>query len=249
MTAGKPSFSCICLTYGRWWLLEEAIASYLAQDYPHRELIIVNDMPGQKLYLPSKMLVDHEIRIYNLPKRLSDINEKFDYGVDLAVGSHVCFWDDDDISLKNRLDVHAKYIMANPYGYHSMPWRFHLDAGRPMELIPRGCHGGDAFSRELYLQLGGSTGPGHNDQNAVERFKEAGQYAMDGTADEANYIYRWAGITGHHSAYGASVADCMAHFDATVRADRRFKLGDVELAPRWRGDYAAMAEECRKRSA
>jgi len=46
-----PFISCKCITYGRVSTLEEAIHSFLIQDYPKDrcELIIVNDYPKQKL--------------------------------------------------------------------------------------------------------------------------------------------------------------------------------------------------------
>ena len=40
-----PAVSCICLTYGRVALLEEAIESFLRQDYPGvKELVVLNDL-------------------------------------------------------------------------------------------------------------------------------------------------------------------------------------------------------------
>ena len=51
--ARVPLVSCICPTYNRpprhQHLLEEAIASFLRQDYPNKELIVLNDCPGQEL--------------------------------------------------------------------------------------------------------------------------------------------------------------------------------------------------------
>ena len=42
---GLPGVSCICLTYGRVALLEEAIFSFLQQDYAGvKELIVLNDL-------------------------------------------------------------------------------------------------------------------------------------------------------------------------------------------------------------
>jgi hypothetical protein len=45
--------SCICPTFNRLpgsqWLLEEAIESFLRQDYAYKELLVLNDCPGQEL--------------------------------------------------------------------------------------------------------------------------------------------------------------------------------------------------------
>ena len=53
--------SCLCLTYGRGRLLEEAIESFLRQDWPGpKELIVLNDHPDQEL------VIDHPEILVNL---------------------------------------------------------------------------------------------------------------------------------------------------------------------------------------
>ena len=45
-----PPVSCMCLTYGRPHLLEEAVESFLRQDYRGlKELVVVNDLSDQHL--------------------------------------------------------------------------------------------------------------------------------------------------------------------------------------------------------
>lgn len=68
-----PPVSCICPTYGRVALLEEAIETFLRQDYPSpKELIVVNDYAGQTLYF------DHpEGRVINVPQRFHSVGEKY----------------------------------------------------------------------------------------------------------------------------------------------------------------------------
>ena len=41
----RPWVTCLCPTYGRFERLREALACFLAQDYPNRRLIILNDAP------------------------------------------------------------------------------------------------------------------------------------------------------------------------------------------------------------
>ncbi|MEZ4657924.1 MAG: glycosyltransferase family A protein [Caldilineaceae bacterium] len=91
--------SCICPTYGRVGLLEEALESFLRQDYPGRkELIVLNDEDQQTL------LFDHpEVRIINLPARCHSLGEKFKAAVALASHDLIFVWRDDDIYLPHRL--------------------------------------------------------------------------------------------------------------------------------------------------
>ena len=54
--------SCLCLTYGRPTLLEEAIESFIRQQWDGpKELIVLNDHPEQEL-----LYQYDEVRIINL---------------------------------------------------------------------------------------------------------------------------------------------------------------------------------------
>jgi len=67
-----PPVSCMCLTYGRPHVLEEAIESFLRQDYDGvKELIVLNDLDCQTLRF------DHpEVRMINVPSRFYTVGEK-----------------------------------------------------------------------------------------------------------------------------------------------------------------------------
>jgi GT2 family glycosyltransferase len=69
----QPAVSCICLTYGRPEVLEEAVCSFLQQDYAGRkELIVLNDYADQSLTL------DHaEVQVINVNKRFRTVGESF----------------------------------------------------------------------------------------------------------------------------------------------------------------------------
>jgi cellulose synthase/poly-beta-1,6-N-acetylglucosamine synthase-like glycosyltransferase len=75
-----PAVSCICPTYARPELLEEAIHSFLQQDYAGpKELIVLNDYEEQILELGHP-----EVLIVNLPRRLRTVGEKMNMAVALA---------------------------------------------------------------------------------------------------------------------------------------------------------------------
>ena len=59
-----PKVSCLCPTYGRPQCLEEAIFSFLTQDYQgEKELVILNDLADQTL------IFDHpDVKIINVKK-------------------------------------------------------------------------------------------------------------------------------------------------------------------------------------
>src|SRR5262245_6518789 len=62
---GHPPVSCMCLTYGRPGILEEAIQSFLLQDYPgEKELIVLNDLAEQELACTAR-----QVTVVNVPRR------------------------------------------------------------------------------------------------------------------------------------------------------------------------------------
>src|SRR5262245_29761012 len=106
----QPAVSCICLTYARPALLEEAIYSFLQQDYRGtKELIVLNDYAEQVLEL------DHpEVVVVNVPKRLRTVGEKMNLAVALAAHDILFVWDDDDIYLPHRLRFSVAKLAARP---------------------------------------------------------------------------------------------------------------------------------------
>src|SRR5215468_7743421 len=103
-----PAVSCICLTYGRPEVLEEAIHAFLLQDYPGRkELIILNDYDGHHL------TCDHaDVQVVNIPKRFRTVGEKMNAAVALASHDLLFVWDDDDIFLPHRLRFSVEHFDA-----------------------------------------------------------------------------------------------------------------------------------------
>lgn len=245
--------SCICLTYGRWWYLEEAIDCFLRQEFGAenpdavpRELIVVNDDPAQELRLADRQNDCGMVRIVNLPARFESLNDKFDYAVGLARFPLICMWDDDDISLRSRLRVSSLLMEQTGADYLAIGWHYAWNAGKPLEIIHRGIHGGDCFRKDCYQRLDGSRGAGHNDQNFVGKVRKdpATKYVVCDDPVAAQYIYRWGGIVAHNSAYSLDLATCMDHFAAEVQGDPRYRRGVIDLEPRQKVNWQRMASDC-----
>ena len=103
----KDKISCLCATYNRWERLKHTINCFLRQTYENKELIIVSE--GSKAY---------KEKIANYVKSLdsSDIRMEFLEGnytlgairnisMQLAKGTIVCQWDDDDLQHPKRLEI------------------------------------------------------------------------------------------------------------------------------------------------
>lgn len=92
--------------------MPDALRAFRQQRYSDRELVIIND---------GSPLVSHvsDVRVVNLPNRGArwTIGEKRNVGIRAARGERLATWDDDDLSLPNRLAdqilVNADYVLAD----------------------------------------------------------------------------------------------------------------------------------------
>jgi glycosyltransferase involved in cell wall biosynthesis len=227
--------SCICTTFNRppehQWLLEEAIESFLRQDYPDRELIVLNDCPGQELVCEAPDVV-----VINVPRRFRSLGEKCNAAVALASGELIAPWDDDDVSLPWRLsrslDLLGGGDYLNPHGY----WFF--DGGGLHLDHPIGySHNCSIFTRRAFDLVGGySHRSGGQDVDLDTWFASdariASAPALVGPADWW-YVYRWGVSPVHLSARAQHDAWYADVGTLDVRPGR------YELRPRWQVDWVA----------
>ena len=99
-TAGDwPLVSCIMPTYNRRAFLPQAIQSFRQQDYPNRELIIVDDgSDGIQDLIPAAANIT-----YVQARRRMSIGAKRNLACQQARGEFIAHWDDDDWYSPDRL--------------------------------------------------------------------------------------------------------------------------------------------------
>ncbi|MCX8560175.1 glycosyltransferase family 2 protein [Mycolicibacterium mucogenicum] len=100
----QPLVSCIMPTYNRRRFVPGAIRYFLKQDYPNRELVIVDDGPDCVADLVPD---DPMIRYVQLPGRHT-IGAKRNIACEHATGELIAHWDDDDWSAPWRLTYQVK---------------------------------------------------------------------------------------------------------------------------------------------
>jgi len=149
-----PLVSCIMPTYGRPQLVPESVEMFLSQDYPRKELIIINDCPDQ-IYnadLP-------DVRIFNLPKRMSSLGAKRDWGIKKASGSVLAVWDDDDVYLPWRLSYSIEKMQKadSPFYLSDTFWAYWGEDQLHHNSVHPGwpSHGMALYFLQLYLDAGG----------------------------------------------------------------------------------------------
>ncbi|HYH44954.1 MAG TPA: glycosyltransferase family A protein [Thermoanaerobaculia bacterium] len=238
-----PAVSCFCLTYGRPRLLEEAVHSFLQQDYAGpKEMIVLNDYAGQVLEL------DHpEVQVINLPKRFRTAGEKMNAAAALASHDLLFVWDDDDVYLPHRLS----YSVANfdpAKGFFKAHQAWFWSDGRLNGTLENIFHAGSCWSRSLFDAVGGyaADGCGYDllfEQQLESRFPGS-TAARRVEPEELYYVYRWGGTGSYHlSGFGALEAgQNVGYAQAAAAVENQARRGEIPvgrvvLQPHWKHDY------------
>lgn len=213
-----PVVTFCCPTFGtaalRPDLLNEVVYWYLRQTYPHRELLILNDAPGQKLWC-TNLLVASGVRIINYPMRIATLGEKRNLMTMLAAGAIILPQDDDDISLPKRAEQAVKMLVSSDYW---TPGRWWFYEHRFDTMVPD-CNGYGhnccAFRRAaLYNRYEATSG----DEDAKVHAWALNNLRVEDFAitdpKELTYIYRW-GITDRHiSGFATGVNQMQVAYDS-----------------------------------
>jgi glycosyltransferase involved in cell wall biosynthesis len=115
MTAA-PLISCIMPTRNRRPFVARAVRYFLRQDYPARELIVLDD--GEDA-VGDLIPADGRIRYKRLEQRLP-LGEKRNLACRLSRGKFIAHWDDDDWSAPNRPSEQAAHLQATGAGVCGM---------------------------------------------------------------------------------------------------------------------------------
>jgi glycosyltransferase involved in cell wall biosynthesis len=239
-----PKISAYCCTYARVKPLEEALYSFLNQDYKGpKELVILNDYDDQKL------IFNHpEVKIYNTIGRFDNLGKKFNACVNLTTGDIILPWEDDDVYLSNRM-TYTQQNMQNGYFHTSMGY-FEQDKEK---LVKTGnyFHCNCAFSRDLYKKEGGyeRTNQPNLDQIFLNKMKKASNFVEKPIEDkDIFYVYRWSQTNSYHASEWACSETLNVLKNAKDIIDHQKTLGlipqgDYELTPKWSYDYEKKCRE------
>ncbi len=151
--AGAPLVSCLLyagrLDSPRQTLLDEAVESFLRQDYARKELILLNDWPGQFLVcdVPG-------VRVVNTSSRCPSLGDCYNAAAAFAQGELLAPWDGASINLPWRLSMSIVHL-GNLSVYRPDGCWYMLDG----ELDDRAAQpdGGQValLTREAFRSVGG----------------------------------------------------------------------------------------------
>ncbi len=241
-----PPVTCICPTYGRVALLEEAIESFLRQDYPGpKELIVLNDYEGQTLEF------DHpDVRVINVPRRFHSVGEKYKAAAALASHDLIFVWHDDDIYLPHRLSYSVTHLDAKKAFFKADKawfWNGGKLSGPDANLF----HGGSCWRRELFVQVQGYPHIGNRYDLEFEQLcRSAAPTAVHVQSIkpvDIYYLYRWQATGSYHfSTMGTDGQEegKVVGYVAGQATRGEIPLGQVQLQPQWKSDYGVLVQEC-----
>lgn len=121
-----PLVTCVMATRDRAEFVLQSIRYFQRQDYPARELIIIDD--GRET-LEGRLPDDPRIRYVRLSRRQS-IGAKRNLGCELARGSIVAQWDDDDWYAPGRLSVQTAPLISGEADISALPAEVFFDLRR-----------------------------------------------------------------------------------------------------------------------
>jgi glycosyltransferase involved in cell wall biosynthesis len=102
-----PRVSCLMVTRGRMPWVRAATASFAAQTWPHRELVIVCDAVTDALR--ALVAATPQVRLEEAPAGLT-LGELRNLSLARAHGDFVCQWDDDDLYDPGRIALSMKVL-------------------------------------------------------------------------------------------------------------------------------------------
>src|SRR5918911_3850294 len=104
-----PIVSCLMPTNNRRPFVGQAIWYFLRQDYPHKELIVIDDgLDAIADLIPA----DERVRYVRL-KQHQTIGAKRNLACQMSRGALVAHWDDDDWMSPRRLSIQVAHLLKH----------------------------------------------------------------------------------------------------------------------------------------
>lgn len=228
-----PFVTAICPTYGRFptasHLLNEAVGSFLWQTYEGpKELLILNDNADQTLVSNIS-----NIRIVNISSKIKTLGEKYNLLLELSRGSVIFPWEDDDISLPNRIKQGVEKLTNNltafTYDYFNPQYSWFEQSQVLHHEHSQGVnHNASCFIRDKlrYEKVNGSQDQ-YADIYAKTNLRCAPPLTKDST--DWTYIYRWGVSEWHLSGH--------SNMDKAYENAPMGQQGTFLLKPLLREDY------------
>ena len=194
--ASLPLISCLCVTYGKPLLLKRAIACFMEQTYPRKELVIVVEYDDllTRDFLENKDYPNF-IKVVTVSSALKKpLGELRNISVQEASGEYVCQWDDDDWYNISRLEKQYEVIReSGKAGSILTRWMLYDgNTGKAYISHKRNWEGSLMCNKQILADHKYEKVARGEDTAVVEGLYDKGQLAIIGNMPGL-YIYTWHG--------------------------------------------------------
>ena len=236
MAGGFTIISVLMLTYQRHYLLEEAIKSFLRQDYKgESEMVIVNDSQNVEY------VFEHpKIRIINLKERFPSIGHKLRFGFSHCRYDYIYRLDDDDLLTPWALSHSWEDILEHPdYEIYRSDGHYFFEHNH-FKGISSNVNNGNIYTKKYLSRI------------VIPDISIGEDYAMTfkfnaniyvSPREQKSMIYRWGMGTYHVSGMG-NISNNAIHkwTDRIVKSEGKERKTNLEkgllvLNPHFQNDY------------
>lgn len=238
-----PIVTFLCPTFGRAarqpHLINEMLYWYTRQTYKQKQLLIVNDAPGQRLFVSSELKEEYGVHVANLGIKIRSLGEKMNLMVMMAPGSICLVQEDDDISLPWRAEQAVAALHNHDYWTPGLWW--YAEEGKPMVADGKGVgHNCAAYRRAAMYNRYPTVTQGHDmiaDAWAKSSLRvNRRKLRNPEEVAEISYVYRW-GVSDYH------LSGISRDMEASYRDADPGPAGTYELCPVMGRDYLALHDE------
>lgn len=234
-----PKVSCVCPTFCRAYLLEEAIESFLRQDYKgEKELIVCNDFVEQEFEYSHP-----EVKVINLSQRADNLGQKRNITYSHATGDVFLTWGDDDIHLPGRISrmvesmhkFNSEFVFEGPY-YILYGGKINREKGK--------TSGAHIITKQLFNSLGGIPEMNSGEDQAFNSkvIKKLGQ-VLPVCKEDPQFLYRFSTARPHISQYGMDKENKLSGYEMMLIIAKEMiskgkePKGKYILKPNWTKDW------------
>lgn len=216
--------SVLTMTYKRSHILEEAIQSFLLQDFQDAEMVVLNDSPDVSY------VFDHpRVRVINHPTRFPNLSKKLQYGFTQCQGDWVYRLDDDDLLAPDALKNVSEWVKEGKDIVRACKAFYLLN--NDYQGFSDNINNGNVYSKKYLSRVIFSDNSIGEDVEIT--FKQGAEIF---TGQEPTMIYRWGGDTFHISALGVENADKSDYLFNKIE-ERVKEEGIITLNPHFKLPY------------
>lgn len=218
--------SILTLTYQRHQFLEEAIQSYLLQNWRHSEMVIINDSPEVEY------VFDHpQVKIINLKERFSSVGKKLEYGFTQCLSQWIYRLDDDDLLSPYAKEVVEGNVMMYPRKDVLRCQKHYFFSNNKFEGYGDSINNGNCYNWDYIKRVGKFIDKSIGEDDWLT-FHNNGDIHINKN-DKYSMIYRWGMPTYHISSMGNKPPEEINN----ITDKRNTETGVIHLEPKFREDY------------